>query len=140
MGKYSLDLKEYARLAREVAAESCVLLKNDNNIAKKLKNIAKNIAIEFTKILWLIAAGAANPTAIIDKANIEIILEKLLFFEDSNFPLINILLKNSKNIFNAKKPLIIKPNKAKGNRYSTILQRLGMKTAPRIKHTFIDIV
>ncbi len=29
---YKFDWKEYAKIAREVAAESCVLLKNDNNI------------------------------------------------------------------------------------------------------------
>ena len=43
MGKYSLDLKEYARLAREVAAESCVLLKNDNNTLPLKKGDNKNI-------------------------------------------------------------------------------------------------
>lgn len=30
MGRYTLDLDKYARLAREVVAEGCVLLKNDN--------------------------------------------------------------------------------------------------------------
>lgn len=31
MGKYFLDMEKYASLAREVAAEGCVLLKNDKN-------------------------------------------------------------------------------------------------------------
>lgn len=31
MGKYYLDMEEYKRLARQAAAEGCVLLKNENN-------------------------------------------------------------------------------------------------------------
>lgn len=31
MGEYTLDLEKYASIMRKVAAESCVLLKNDNN-------------------------------------------------------------------------------------------------------------
>lgn len=31
MGKYTLDMERYKSLARQVAAEGCVLLKNDNN-------------------------------------------------------------------------------------------------------------
>lgn len=31
MGKYYLDMDEYKRLARQAAAEGCVLLKNENN-------------------------------------------------------------------------------------------------------------
>ena len=30
MGKYYLDMEEYKRLARQAAAEGCVLLKNEN--------------------------------------------------------------------------------------------------------------
>lgn len=38
MGKYKLDLEKYAILARQVSAESCVLLKNDNNTLPLRKN------------------------------------------------------------------------------------------------------
>lgn len=38
MGKYSIDMEYYKRLAREVAAEGCVLIKNDNQTLPVRKN------------------------------------------------------------------------------------------------------
>ena len=38
MGQYTLDLEKYASIARQVAAESCVLLKNDNKVLPLREN------------------------------------------------------------------------------------------------------
>ncbi|WFR55733.1 glycoside hydrolase family 3 C-terminal domain-containing protein [Anaerocolumna sp. AGMB13025] len=38
MGKYSIDMEHYKRLAREVAAEGCVLIKNDKQTLPVRKN------------------------------------------------------------------------------------------------------
>ena len=43
MGEYTLDLKKYTSVMREVSAESCVLLKNDNNTLPLREN--DNVAV-----------------------------------------------------------------------------------------------
>ena len=36
MGQYKLDLEKYSSIARQAVAESCVLLKNDDNKSIKI--------------------------------------------------------------------------------------------------------
>ena len=50
MGKYYLDMEEYKRLARQAAAEGCVLLKNENNTLplREGENVSVFGRIQFT--------------------------------------------------------------------------------------------
>ena len=65
-----------------------IIFININIIASEEKSIAPNIPTAFTAIFELIAPGAANPTATIERAKIDIICVRLLFFVKSKSPLI----------------------------------------------------
>jgi hypothetical protein len=48
--------------------------------------VAKINPIPEVKVLWLIAPGAAKPTATIEKTKMDSIWLRLLFFSQSNWP------------------------------------------------------
>jgi hypothetical protein len=103
------------------------------------KNIERDIAIIDVADVFDIAAGHANHTPIIAKANAAIICHKLLFSAVTKFHFVMILAKYCPYIFSPKKPIKAKNINAIGKIYSITPQSHGIKTKDTTKSTFIVI-
>jgi hypothetical protein len=119
-----IDLNQ--KIIFKIAKNTAIVIKNIENI---------NQIVELHKF-WLIAAGAANQTQIIEKANMAIIWLRLLFETKSKSHFTISLIKYSLNIFSASIHIRKNHKRAKGNKNSTIHHNQGIKTAPIIKETF----
>jgi len=103
------------------------------------KKIERDIAIIEVEAVFDIAAGHANHTPIIAKANAAIICHKLLFSAVTKFHFVIILAKYCPYILNPKNHISPKKINAIGNMYSIIFHNHGIKTKETTNITFIVI-